>query len=105
MVGEEMYDFIGGFVRGRWPVDKGHEPPNGSWIYGERFAHLSESNQFRPPQPIVRARKIRLLYRPLIYGKMKQWSVPALQTLRLAIESAEPSKVGRPKTIKGRSYF
>jgi len=57
-----MYDFIGGFVRGRWPVDKGHEPPNGSWIYGERFAHLSESNRFRSARIVGRVRNMRLIY-------------------------------------------
>ena len=34
---------------------------NGWRICGEQFAPLPESNRFNPPQPVVRARNMRLL--------------------------------------------
>ena len=37
-------------------------PQNGWRICGEQFTRLKESNCFRPTQPVVRVRNMRLLY-------------------------------------------
>ncbi len=41
--------------------DRIFESQSGSWIYGERFTLLKESNRFKPTQPVLRAHNLGLL--------------------------------------------